>query len=88
MKLFETVSLLSIQFRKKHRLLPVLFSVLGGVRTPVGSTPARRQACRSATALRAALGAETSPPGHHISTMVLIQNHRAFSILVDVYTAI
>ena len=25
---------------------------------------------------------------HHKSTMVLIQNHRAFSILVDIYTAI
>ena len=25
---------------------------------------------------------------HHISTMVLIQNHRVFSILVDIYTAI
>ena len=28
------------------------------------------------------------PRLHHISTMVLIQNHRVFSILVDIYTAI
>ena len=34
-----------------------------------------------------ALGFE-SPCPHQKSTMVLIQNHRAFSILVDIYTAI
>ena len=29
-----------------------------------------------------------SLPAYQKSTMVLIQNHRAFSILVDIYTAI
>ena len=29
-----------------------------------------------------------SLPVYHISTMVLIRNHRAFSILIVIYTAI
>jgi len=46
----------------------------------------RESAQRGAQADRRQSGKSRHP--HQKSTMVLIQNHRAFSILVDIYTAI